>query len=107
MRVAPLRWRSMTAAAFAVLVLLVQLIVAAHVHPDLLVKSISDSRHAAVGEAACPVCLFQAHTKAGTANAPILVRPLPPHRFFAVAMFSRLLVIPKPQLFGRAPPASI
>lgn len=89
----------------AALVLLAQLIAAAHVHPDLLVKRISDGTHAAMSEAACPVCAFHVHTPTSAAAAFLLVALFFAEGFVATARRSRLLCAPKPQLFGRAPPA--
>jgi hypothetical protein len=92
----------------ATLLLAAQLLIAAHVHPGLLIKSISDRTHiAAVSEAACPVCALQVHAP-GSANAIfLLIIPFLSEAFVATARRSRLLCLAKPQLFGRAPPASV
>ncbi len=89
------------------LVVLVQLIAAAHVHRDLLVKGVSAGMHAIPGEVTCPVCVFHAHTSSNAAKAFLLVIPFLSEVFVATATRSRLLRTPKPQLFGRAPPASV
>jgi hypothetical protein len=99
--------RRTVATIVATLLLAAQLIIAGHVHPDLLIKSISDRAHAAaVGEAACPVCALHAHTPTGTATAFLLIIPFLNEAFVATAKRSRLLCSAKSQLFGRAPPAS-
>lgn len=94
------------AAIVAALVLLAQLIAAAHVHPDLLLKGISDRGQAAPSEVACPICAFHVHTPTSTAAAFLLVALFLTERFVATARRSRLLCASKPQLFGRAPPAA-
>jgi len=100
-------YRRSVAAAVAALLLAAQLVAAAHVHPWALVNTVSKDAQLSASDALCPICLFHAQTPATTANAPILARPLSIHRFFAVATLSRLFCAPKPQLFGRAPPASV
>jgi hypothetical protein len=99
--------RRTVASIVATILLAAQLIIAGHVHPDLLIKTISDRAHAAVvGEAACPVCALHAHTSTGTAAAFLLIIPFLNEAFVATARRSRLLYSAKSQLFGRAPPAS-
>jgi hypothetical protein len=98
-------WRRALAAPVAALLFLAELIAAAHVHPDLLVKRISDGTHATLSEVACPVCAFHVHTPTSAAAALLLVAPFSTEGFVATARRSRLLCAPKPQLFGRAPPA--
>ena len=90
----------------APLLLAVQLIAAAHVHPGMLVQSVSDGARAGAAEIACPVCVFHAHTATNAAGAFMLVVPFLAEAFVATATRSRLLCTPKPQLFGRAPPVS-
>jgi hypothetical protein len=91
----------------ATLLLTAQLIAAAHVHPGMLVKSVSDAAHLGTTEIACPVCIFHAHTATNATSALMLVAPFLAEAFVATATRSRLLCAPKPQLFGRAPPASV
>ena len=95
------------AASAAALLFAVQLIAAAHVHPWAWTDSLSRAAQLSPSDTACPVCLVHAHAPISTTNAPVLVRPLLVQRLFAAVMISRLLCAPKPQLFGRAPPASI
>jgi hypothetical protein len=100
--------RRTLASVVATLLLAAQLIIAGHVHPDLLIKAVSDRAHAAaIGEAACPVCALHAHTPTGTTAAFPLIIPFLSEAFVATARRSRLLCSAKPQRFGRAPPASI
>ena len=94
------------AAAIAAMILMAQLIAAAHVHPWLLVKGITDSAHVAISEAACPVCALHAHAPASANSIFLLMIPFLSEAFVATARRSRLLCLAKPQLFGRAPPAS-
>jgi hypothetical protein len=98
--------RSRIAALSAVLLLLAQLIAAGHVHPWAFRNTFSNSTEP-VSDAVCPICLFHAHVPFGGTTAPVLARPLAGESFVAIALPSRLLVIPKSQLYGRAPPASI
>jgi hypothetical protein len=98
--------RRAVASVVATLLLTVQLIAAAHVHPGMLIKSVSDGARAGAAEIACPVCVFQAFTPTAAAGVFMLVVPFLAEAFVATATRSRLLCIPKPQLFGRAPPAS-
>jgi hypothetical protein len=99
--------RRAVASAVAALLLVTQLIAAGHVHPGFLVRSVSDSAHAVVSEAACPVCLFHVHTPSSAAAVFLLAIPFLSEAFIATARRSRLLQAPKPQLFGRAPPAPV
>ena len=99
--------RRSVASAAAALLLLAQLIVAGHVHPGFLVRSVSDGAHGVVSEVACPVCVFHAHTPSSATAAFELVIPFLSEAFVATATRSRLLYAPKPQLFGRAPPAPV
>jgi hypothetical protein len=94
------------AAGIAMLILLAQLISAAHVHPWLLVRGISNSAHFDISEASCPVCALHAHTPSSTAAMFLLIIPFLSEAFVATARRSRLLCLAKPQIFGRAPPAS-
>ena len=98
--------RSRIAAVVAILLLTSQLIAAAHVHPGMLIKSVSDSAHEGLAEIACPICILHAHTAANATSAFVLVVPYLTEAFVATANRSRLLCTPKAQLFGRAPPAS-
>jgi hypothetical protein len=100
-------YRRQVAAISAVLVLLAQLVAVGHVHPDLLVKSVSTSTHAMVGDLSCPVCMFQAHTSANAAKIFLLVLPFLSEAFVATARRSRLLVARKSPFLGRAPPAFV
>ena len=98
--------RRVVATVVATLLLAAQLIAAAHVHPGMLVKSVSDGARVGAAEIACPVCIFHAHTATNATGAFMLVAPFLAEAFVATATRSRLLSTPKPQLFGRAPPAS-
>jgi len=100
-------YRRQVAAISAVLVLLVQFVAVAHVHPDLLVKSVSSSTHAVLSDLSCPVCMFQAHTSANAAKIFLLVLPFLGEAFVATARRSRLLIARKSRFFGRAPPVSV
>ncbi len=95
------------AAAVAALLLVAQLLAAAHVHPGMLVRSVSDSAHIGPAEIACPVCIFHAHSATSATALFLLVIPFFSEAFVATATRARLLCTPKPQLFGRAPPASV
>jgi len=100
--------RRTVAAVAAGLLLMAQLLIAAHVHPGLLIKSISDRTHiAAVSEAVCPVCALQVHAPGSATAVFLLIVPLLSEGFVATARRSRLLCLAKPQLFGRAPPAAV
>jgi hypothetical protein len=94
------------ASVIAALILLAQLISAAHVHPWFLVKGISSSAHVDINEAFCPVCALHAHTPSSTTATFLLIIPFLSEAFVATARRSRLLYSAKPQRFGRAPPAS-
>lgn len=94
------------AVAIAALLLVTQLIATAHVHPGFLIKGVSDGAHGVVGEVTCPICVFHAHAPSSAAAAFMLVVPFLSEVFVATARRSRLLCAPKPQLFGRAPPAA-
>ncbi|MGO9062352.1 MAG: hypothetical protein ACLQU2_34075 [Candidatus Binataceae bacterium] len=98
--------RRTVAAVAATLLLAAQLLIAAHVHPGMLIKGIADRTHiAAVSEVACPVCALHVHAP-GNANAVfLLIIPFLSEAYVATARRSRLLCLAKPQLFGRAPPA--
>ncbi len=98
--------RAGVAAAVAVLLLLAQLIAAAHVHPGFLIQGVSDGAHGAASEVICPICVFHAHAPSSAAAVFLLVIPFLSEAFVATARRSRLLCAPKPQLFGRAPPAA-
>ena len=98
--------RRAIATIVATLLLAAQLIAAAHVHPGMLIKSVSDGARVGGAEIACPVCIFHAHTATNAAGAFMLIVPFLAEVFVATATRSRLLCAPKPQLFGRAPPAS-
>ena len=99
--------RRSIAATVAVLLLATQLLAAAHVHPGMFIKSVSDSAHEGVAEIGCPVCIFHAHTATNAAVTFVLILPFLAEAFVATAIRSRLLCTPKAQLFGRAPPASV
>lgn len=101
------RSRRAVATVVATLVLAAQLIAAAHVHPGMLIKSVSDGAHPGAAEIACPLCIFHAFTATAAIGAFMLVVPFLAEAFVATATRSRLLCTPKPQLFGRAPPASV
>ncbi|MGO9056110.1 MAG: hypothetical protein ACLQU2_01785 [Candidatus Binataceae bacterium] len=83
-----------------------QLIVAAHVHPEMFIRGMFDGRHATSSEV-CPVCALHVHNPGSTTSAFLLIMPFLSEAFVATARRSRLLCLSKPQLFGRAPPASI
>lgn len=100
----PNRNQRILATAVAMLVMVAQLMAAAHVHPGMLIKSVSDSAKAGVAEVVCPVCVFHAHGAANTAALFMLIVPCLAEASVATATRSRLLSTPKPQLFGRAPP---
>jgi hypothetical protein len=102
---APKAWRGATV-AIAVSLLLAQLIATAHVHPGFLIKGVSDGAHGVASEVTCPICVFHAHAPSSAAAAFLLVVPFLSEGFVATARRSRLLCAPKPQLFGRAPPAA-
>jgi hypothetical protein len=72
----------------------------------MLIKSVSDGAHPGAAELACPVCIFHAFTATNAPEAFMLVVPFLAEAFVATAARSWLLSTPKPQLFGRAPPAS-
>jgi hypothetical protein len=91
----------------ATLLLLAQLIAAGHVHPWALRTNVSNGTELGVADFLCPICLFHAHVPVSTASAPVLTRPSANEGFVAVALSSRLVALPKPQLFGRAPPRSV
>jgi hypothetical protein len=100
-------FKTRIAALTAALLLLAQLIAAGHVHPWALRNAISNGTELAAGDALCPICVFHAHVPFSAASAPLLAQPLAGHSVVAVASISRPVAVPKPQLFGRAPPASI
>jgi hypothetical protein len=102
----PHKSRRAIATVVATLLLAAQLIATAHVHPGMFIKSVSDGARVGAAEIACPVCIFHAHTATAAADAFMLVVPFLAEAFVATATRSRLLCAPKPQLFGRAPPAS-
>jgi hypothetical protein len=99
--------RNIVAAGAALLFLAAQLIATAHVHPWAYARAFSNGAQVAASEASCPVCALHAQTPVSTTNAPVLAHPLIVQRFDAAAMLSRLLCVPKSQLFGRAPPAPV
>jgi hypothetical protein len=82
-----------------------QLAATAHVHPGFLLKGVSNA-HGVASEVTCPICVFHAHAPSSTFGAFLLVVPFLSEAFVATARRSRLLSAPKPQLFGRAPPAA-
>jgi hypothetical protein len=94
------------AVAIAALLLVAQLIATAHVHPGFLIKGLSDGAHGVASEVTCPICVFHAHSPSSAAAVFLLVVPFLSEAFVATARRSRLLCAPKPQLFGRAPPAA-
>ena len=98
--------RRAIATIVATLLLAAQLIAAAHVHPGMLVKSVSDGTRMGAAEIVCPVCVFHAHTASAAAGPFMLIVPFLAEAFVATATRSRILCAPKPQIFGRAPPAS-
>jgi len=100
------RWRRV-AVAIAALLLLAQLIATAHVHPGFLIKGVSDGAHGVVSEVSCPICVLHAHAPSSAGAAFLLAVPFLSETFVATARRSRLLCAPKPQLFGRAPPALV
>jgi hypothetical protein len=91
----------------AAAVIFAQLIGAAHVHSGFLIKGIFDRTRTVASEAACPICAFQVHTPTSTNSVSLPILPFLYEAFVATARRSRLLCAAKPQLFGRAPPASI
>ena len=93
------------AVAVAALLLLAQLIATAHVHPGFLIQGVSDGAHGIASEVTCPICVLHAHSPSSAAAVFLLVIPFLSEAFVATARRSRLLCAPKPQLFGRAPPA--
>ena len=97
--------RRAVATVVAIVLLAAQLIAIAHVHPWLLINGVSDGAHF-VSEATCTICVFHAHAASSTAAAFLLAVPFLAEAFVATARRSRLLSTPKPQLFGRAPPAA-
>jgi len=99
--------RRAIAATAAALLLAAQLVAAAHVHPWAYAKAFSSGAQAGANDAACPLCILHAHAPLNTTSTPVLVKPLASEHFVAVTMRSRLPSASKPQLFGRAPPASI
>jgi hypothetical protein len=101
------RSRRAAATMATVLLLAAQLIAAAHFHPDMLIRSVSDEAHLSSAEIACPVCVFHAHTVTSTIAAFMLIVPFLAQEFVATALRSRLLSTQRLQLFGRAPPASV
>jgi hypothetical protein len=98
--------RRVIATVVATLLLAAQLIAAAHVHPGMLIKSVSDRARVGAAEIACPVCIFHAYTATTATGTMMLVVPFLAEASVATATRSRLLYAPKSQLFGRAPPAS-
>ena len=99
--------RRAVATVVAILLLAAQLIAAAHVHPGMLVESVSDGARVGAAEIACPLCIFHAFTATNATGTFMLVVPFLAEAFVATATRSRLLCTSKPQLFGRAPPASV
>jgi hypothetical protein len=91
----------------AACILAAQLIAAAHVHPWAYVDAFSSAAHGSINEAACPVCVLHAHAPVCATGLPILARPLTIERFFTQSPELQPVAGPKPQLFGRAPPASL
>jgi hypothetical protein len=91
----------------AACVLAAQLIAAAHVHPWAYVDAFSSAAHASINEAACPVCVLHAHAPVCATGLPALARPLLLERFFTQSAALQPVADRKPQLFGRAPPASL
>jgi hypothetical protein len=101
------RNRRDVAAIAAVLLLVAQLVGALHVHPWAFSKGVSEGAQLALSESACPVCALHFHSPTNTNPIPSLAQPVSSDTFIAFAMPSRLPCSPKPQLFGRAPPASV
>lgn len=98
--------RGGVAVAIAALLLLAQLIATAHVHPGFLIQGVSDGAHSVASEVTCPICVLHAHSPSSAAAVFLLAIPFLSEAFVATARRSRLLCTPKPQLFGRAPPAA-
>jgi hypothetical protein len=96
---------SAKALAVAGVVFVAQLIAIAHVHPGMLVRAICDGRRVASSEI-CPLCSLHVHTPSSTTATFQVIVPFLSEAFVATALRSRLLCSGKPQLFGRAPPAS-
>jgi hypothetical protein len=100
------RMRSVSWFALALLVV-VQLLGAAHFHPPAGAKAIAQSSSSAAQPDLCPICLHHCHTPSALAATPafgcpiaivepriVAARPLIPFEFPSL-------------LFGRAPPALI
>jgi hypothetical protein len=97
--------RGRVSALLAACLLAAQLIAAAHVHPWAYLNAFSKGVHANASEAACPVCVLHAHAPVCAAGLPALAQPILAERFLAHAALLSPICVPKPQLFGRAPPA--
>ncbi|HVA78005.1 MAG TPA: hypothetical protein VNF27_08920 [Candidatus Binataceae bacterium] len=100
------RVRGVSWFALALLVV-VQLLGAAHFHPPVGAKTAAQSSSSAASPDLCPICLHYYHTPSGLASAPAFAHPLatlggrtPTSRGLAPVEFES-------PLYGRAPPAVV
>lgn len=99
--------RGLGPALLALCVLAAQLVAAVHYHPLVNGEVFSKAAHSVASETGCPVCVLHAHAPVCAAAMPELVQPLLTERFFKHPAIFRKLCAAKPQLFGRAPPATL
>ncbi len=89
------------------LLVLVQLLGAAHFHPPVGAKATAQSSSSAVEPDLCPICLHHCHTPSALAATPAFGYPL---AIVEARSNAARLLIPfefDSLLFGRAPPALI
>ncbi|MGH7778622.1 MAG: hypothetical protein ACREQR_02180 [Candidatus Binataceae bacterium] len=89
------------------LLVVVQLLGAAHFHPPVGAKAVAQSSSSAANPDLCPICLHHCHTPSALAAAPALghtIVVLKPRSFAARSFVPFEFNSP---LFGRAPPAVI
>src|SRR5208282_1162044 len=101
------RARRGTASLAAVVLILAQLLSAAHFHPFAGQQKYSASSVAAVDDGLCAECLLYFNTPYAFAALPALGAPLWSQPVGVPAVQPRLFAPYRSNLFGRAPPASV
>ncbi|HUY27438.1 MAG TPA: hypothetical protein VMV27_08465 [Candidatus Binataceae bacterium] len=98
--------RGMTGAALVLLVV-VQLLGAAHVHPLFGSKAAAQSTSSFADPDLCPICLHHCHTPSVLAAAPSIGHPPTMIQVRSPAQHAIVPLEFKSLLFGRAPPAAL
>jgi len=101
------RWERGIAAVAAAILLLVQLLGAAHFHPLPTAQKHFADAVVDIDHGLCSVCLFRVYSPTVCAATPSLTAPLLLGRIDLVAAESRLCCSHDSHLFVRGPPASV